>query len=116
MGTLDLGRIVHIDLPDDVLAHVQAVIIAKLRVHEPILVGWTTPDGGHDEVLVNPSMPIVIRYDLDEDRRLDRRWLNRLMMAANSVQGLQIRPELVEALRAIEGEAMDAASAGGGGS
>ena len=49
MGTLDLGRIVHIDLPDDVLAHVQAVIIAKLRVHEPILVGWTTPDGGHDE-------------------------------------------------------------------
>lgn len=113
MGTLDLGRLACIDLPDDVLAHVQAVIIAKLRVHEPILVGWGVADGGHDEVLVNPSMPIVIRYDLDEDRRLDRRWLNRLMVAANSVQGLQIRPELIEALRAIDDEAMDGASAGG---
>jgi hypothetical protein len=112
LGTLDLGRLACIDLPDDVLAHVQAVIIAKLRVHEPILVGWAAPDGGHDEVLVNPTMPIVIRYDLDEDRRLDRRWLNRLMMAANSVQGLQIRPELVAALRAIDDEAMDGASAG----
>ena len=85
MGTLHLGRIVRIDLPDDVLAHVHAVVIAKLRVHEPILIGWTEPDGRHDEVLVNPSMPVVITYDLDEDRRLDRRWLNRLMMSANAV-------------------------------
>ncbi|MBM7505349.1 hypothetical protein ACFPER_17825 [Agromyces aurantiacus] len=111
MGSLHLGRIVRIDLPDDVLAHVHAVIIAKLRVHEPVLVGWTEPDGRHDEVLVNPSMPVVIRYDVDEERTLDRRWLNRLMISANAVQGLQLRPDVVEALRAIEGEAAGAAPA-----
>lgn len=116
LGTLHLGRIVRIDLPDDVLAHVHAVVIAKLRVHEPILIGWTEPDGRHDEVLVNPSMPVVITYDVDQDHRLDRRWLNRLMMAANAVQGLQLRPELLDALRSVEGEATtDAASAGAGG-
>jgi hypothetical protein len=118
LGTLHLGRIVRIDLPDDVLAHVHAVVIAKLRVHEPILIGWTGPDGRHDEVLVNPSMPVVITYDLDEERRLDRRWLNRLMMSANAVQGLQLRPGLLEALRSIEGagETTDAAATGPGGS
>ncbi|GGI48608.1 hypothetical protein BCL57_003311 [Agromyces flavus] len=115
MGSLHLGRLVRVELPDDVLAHVHAVILAKLRVHEPILLGWTQPDGRHEEVLVNPSMPIVITYDNDEERRLDRRWLERLMASANSVRGLQLRPEVVDALRSITEEAADAGGAATGG-
>jgi hypothetical protein len=115
LGTLMLGRIVSIDLPDDVLAHVHAVIIAKLRVREPVIVGWVADGGRHDEVMVNPTMPVLAQYDDDGEPRLDRRWLNRLMMAANAVRGLQLTPELVEALRAIEGdgegESADAAAA-----
>ncbi|MGR0219626.1 DUF7882 family protein [Agromyces sp. ZXT2-6] len=111
MGTLMLGRIVTIDLPDDVLAHVHAVIIAKLRVREPVIVGWIVDGGHHDEVMVNPTMPILAQYDEDDEPHLDRRWLNRLMMAANGVRGLQLTPALVDALRAIEGEADAAASA-----
>lgn len=106
-----LGRIVTIDLPDDVLAHVHAVIIAKLRVREPVIVGWVADGGRHDEIMVNPTMPILARYDGDDERRLDRRWLNRLMIAANAVRGLQLTPDLVDALRAIDGEPTDAAAA-----
>ncbi|MEI5583217.1 MULTISPECIES: DUF7882 family protein [unclassified Agromyces] len=109
MGNLMLGRIVRIDLPDDVLAHVHAVVIAKLRVREPVIVGWVADGGHHDEVMVNPTMPIIAQYDVDQDPSLDRRWLNRLMMAANGVRGLQLTPELVESLRAIDGDASDAA-------
>ena len=105
-----LGRIVSIDLPDDVLAHVHAVIIAKLRVREPVIVGWVADGGRHDEVMVNPTMPVLAQYDDDGEPQLDRRWLNRLMMAANAVRGLQLTPELVDALRAIEDETTDAAA------
>ena len=105
-----LGRIVTIDLPDDVLAHVHAVVIAKLRVREPVIVGWIDDAGHHDEVMVNPTMPILAQYETDDEIRLDRRWLNRLMMAANGVRGLQLTPELVDALRAIEAETTDAAA------
>jgi hypothetical protein len=104
-----LGRIVRIELPDDVLAHVHAVVIAKLRVREPVIVGWIADGGHHDEVLVNPTMPIIAQYEAEEEPRLDRRWLNRLMMAANAVRGLQLTPELIDALRAIEDPSKDAA-------
>jgi hypothetical protein len=105
-----LGRIVSIDLPDDVLAHVHAVVIAKLRVREPVIVGWVAESGRHDEVMVNPTMPILAQYDGDDEPQLDRRWLNRLMVAANAVRGMQLTPELVDALRAIDAEPKDAAA------
>ncbi|MGR2751287.1 DUF7882 family protein [Agromyces arachidis] len=108
MGSLSLGRIVTVDLPDDVLAHVHAVIIAKLRVREPVVVGWVAEGGHHDEVMVNPAMPVLAQYD-DDDAQLDRRWLNRLMMAANGVRGLQLTPDLVDALHAIQDEPADPA-------
>ncbi|MGR0318283.1 DUF7882 family protein [Agromyces sp. ZXT2-3] len=103
MGTLHLGRLTRIDLPDAALAHVHAVLIAKLRVHEPVLLGWAMPDGRRDEVLVHPTLSIVVRYDEDDSCRLDRAWVERLMRAANGVGGLQLTPELVEGMAAVGG-------------
>lgn len=113
LGNLMLGRIVTIELPDDVLAHVHAVIIAKLRVREPVIVGWVAEGGHHDEVMVNPTMPILARYETDDEPRLDRRWMNRLMVAANAVRGLQLDPELIDALRAIDPESTDSSAVPG---
>ncbi|GAA2028486.1 hypothetical protein GCM10009819_10130 [Agromyces tropicus] len=102
MGTLHLGRIVRIDLPDEVLVHVHVVVIAKLRVHEPVLVGWTSPEGTHDEVLVHPSMPVAVTFDDERDLRLDRRRVDLLMRSANGVGGLQLTPELLGALAELD--------------
>ena len=104
MGTLLLGRIARIDLDDDVLAHVHAVIIAKLRVREPVSIAWVSEEGLRDEIIVNPATTVVTRFASPESQRLDRMWLNRLMIAANSTRGLNITPELVQAFR-LEREA-----------
>ncbi|RXZ46296.1 hypothetical protein [Agromyces binzhouensis] len=108
MGTLHVGRITRIDLPDIVLAHVHAVVIAKLRIHEPVLVGWISPEGHRDEVLVHPTMPVVVNYDADDRIGLVRDWLERLMRSANGVGGLQLTPEAIEELAAIGGTRVDA--------
>ena len=92
-----LGRIVRIELPDDVLAHVHAVVIAKLRVREPVIVGWIADGGQHDEVLVNPTMPIIAQYEAEEEPRLDRRWLNRLMTTGQLDESLRWTREAVTA-------------------
>ncbi|WP_438855174.1 DUF7882 family protein [Agromyces sp. M3QZ16-3] len=99
---LHVGRITRIDLPDAVLAHLHAVLIAKLRVHEPVLLGWIAPDGRRDDVLVHPSMPLVVRYDAEDPAALDRSWLERLMRSANGVGGLQLTPEMIDAMRALD--------------
>ncbi|WP_353827217.1 DUF7882 family protein [Agromyces litoreus] len=104
MGTLDLGRIMRIELPDDLTHHVHAIVIAKLRLNEPILVGWTTPDGHHDELLVHPSMPVIVSYEDERNLGLDRRRLEFLMRAANGIRGLQVTPELITALDELDGE------------
>jgi len=106
LGTLHVGRITRIDLPDTVLAHLHAVILAKLRVREPVLVGWIAPDGRRDEVLVHPAMSIVVCYDADDGLILDRAWLERLMRSANGVGGLQLTAQAIEEIAAI-GERVD---------
>lgn len=112
MGTLLLGRIARIDLDDDVLAHVHAVIITKLRVREPVSIAWTSDDGLRDEIIVNPATTVVTRFDSPESQQLDRMWLNRLMIMANSTRGLTITPELVHAFRLEREPAASAAHVG----
>jgi hypothetical protein len=99
VGTLLLGRIARIHLDDDVLAHVHAVIISKLRVREPVSIAWVSEEGLRDEVIVNPSTTVVATFESATPPKLDRAWLNRLMMAANSVRGLNLTPQLVQAFR-----------------
>lgn len=108
MGTLLLGRIARIHLEDDVLAHVHAVIIAKLRVREPISIAWVSEAGLRDEIIVNPATTVVARFDSPQAPPLDRAWLNRLMIAANTVRGLNLTPQLVESFR-LERDAAAAA-------
>ena len=114
MGTLLLGRIARIHLDDDVLAHVHAVIISKLRVREPVSIAWVSEAGLRDEIIVNPSTTVVAQYDSATTPRLDRAWLNRLMMAANSVRGLNLTPQLVQAFRLDQDAAASAAGPGAG--
>ena len=110
MGTLLLGRIARIHLEDDVLAHVHAVIIAKLRVREPISIAWVSEAGLRDEIIVNPATTVVASFDSPQAPQLDRAWLNRLMIAANSVRGLNLTPQLVQSFR-LERDAAASAAA-----
>jgi len=64
-----------------------------------VSIAWVSEEGLRDEIIVNPSTTVVARFESAAPPRLDRAWLNRLMMAANSVRGLTLTPQLVQAFR-----------------
>ncbi|MEI5583859.1 MULTISPECIES: DUF7882 family protein [unclassified Agromyces] len=90
MGSLTIAGLAVIELDDDLVAHLHAVLVAKLRRGEPVLLEWT--DGGEhaQQIWVHPSAGVLATYDLPHPPDLDRRWLDRLMIAANSVSGISI--------------------------
>lgn len=90
MGTLRIGQEVIPDLDDTLLEHVFVVVISKLRRQEPVLLSWRNPSGYAEQALVNASMLVHARYTSLERVPLEREWLERLMVAANSNRGLSL--------------------------
>jgi hypothetical protein len=82
------------DVDDALLAHLQQVILAKLRRHESFLVTLPALEHGREvrEALwMNPAVPM--RFVLDEVERLplDLELLEVMMMEANTVSGIVLR-------------------------
>jgi hypothetical protein len=88
MGTLHLGHEAVVELDDDLLEHVFAVLVAKLRRNEPVLLRWENHDAQLEQILVNASAPLRATFDSQRSDRLDRAWLECLMVAANSNAGI----------------------------
>ena len=81
-----------------------------VRVREPISIAWVSEAGLRDEIIVNPATTVVASFDSPQAPQLDRAWLNRLMIAANSVRGLNLTPQLVQSFR-LERDAAASAAA-----
>ncbi|MBM7503881.1 hypothetical protein ACFPER_10365 [Agromyces aurantiacus] len=88
MGLIRIDRVAAIELDDGLLDHVFAVIIAKLRRHEPVLLQWVDPEGHSQQVFVNPSCALIAQFGTEERAPLDHAELERLMIAANSTGGI----------------------------
>jgi hypothetical protein len=99
MGLITIDRLASIEVDDELLDHVFAVLIAKLRRHEPVLLQWYDERGCREQAFVNPTRPLIVVFDSAERSRLDRGRLARLMIAANSTGGicLAAAAECVEA-------------------
>ncbi|MEA9985708.1 MULTISPECIES: ATP-dependent DNA ligase [Subtercola] len=81
------GTDLHFD--DRLLAHLQAVITAKLRRDEKFGFTCSAGDGGgYVSVWVHPAIPLVFRFDGAERPTLNRAWIEALMQSANSGGGL----------------------------
>lgn len=97
MGTLIYGptaREIRID--DRVLAHLQVVIIAKLRRGESFAFTWekSADDGsGHNTVWVHPSIAIEFAFLGSRRIPLNRAWVEDLMRTANTSSGLELVAE-----------------------
>ncbi|RFA11536.1 hypothetical protein B7R21_12595 [Subtercola boreus] len=94
MGTLtygSAGTVLHFD--DRMLAHLQTVIMAKLRRDEKF--GLTSAHGptGLTSVWLHPSIPLVFTFDSSDRPQLNRAWVELLMQSANSGSGLSVVPE-----------------------
>lgn len=82
-----------IQFEDRLLAHLQAVIAAKLCRCESLVMSWRDPaDAGArlNSVWLHRSIALYFRYDGSRPPTIDKVLLARLTSAANSPHGLTI--------------------------
>ena len=106
MGLLSYNATTRFDIDDRTLAHIEAVIFAKLRRGEAFLFTWSrAPEegAGRTTVWLNRASRLAFRRRWDTRIALNHDWIARLMSAANSPGGLYAVPETT-----------DAAASGGG--
>ena len=97
MGTLLYGLPpAEIEIEDRLLAHLKPVIVAKLRRAEPFLLSWSiaTEDGsGRRSIWMHPSIPLQFAFVGSRRPLLNKAWLDQMMQAASSNEGLIIMDE-----------------------
>jgi hypothetical protein len=85
-----------IDIEDRTLAHLQIVMVAKLRRSEGFLFTWR--EGGTDvdarrSVWVHPAIPLQFAYSDRVVPEISRAWIDALSITSHSAGGLRIVPE-----------------------
>lgn len=81
---------------DRVLAHLRAVISAKLSRGESFTVSWTHPSGqqpGRSTIWVSPSIPLRFVFDGPDPIPLNPAWVQQLAQSVNSSGGIQVIDE-----------------------
>jgi hypothetical protein len=90
MGTLTYAD-VDIEFDDRVLAHLQIVIVNKLRRRESFAMSWRDADDvgdGRSAIWIDPSIPLYFKFDGSRVPSIDREWLTALAESADSSRGL----------------------------
>ncbi|MDN3494871.1 hypothetical protein QL996_02940 [Planococcus sp. APC 4015] len=96
MGKFIYDEDIKVDFDDRVLAHLQAVMVAKLRRQESFLLSWkdnATIGDGRSTVWLHPRASIVFKYYGSRTPALNRTWIDQLMYNANQPHGLYVTPE-----------------------
>ena len=97
MGKLIYGQTIEVVFDDRVLAHIQLVIGLKLRRDESFFFSWRDEQSvgdGRSVIWLDPSIPLVFRYNGGHMPKINREWLEALTISSNSSQGLQLTEEV----------------------
>lgn len=96
MGRFLYGTDTAATFDDRTLAHLQAVILTKVRRGEGFLFSWSddmSTGGGRTGVHLHANSTLAFRYTRSETVTLNPAWLQVLTEAANSGTGLYLVPE-----------------------
>jgi hypothetical protein len=98
MGVLNYGSSGQhpIELDDRALVHLQMVVSSKLRLRQSFFFSWLESvdgGGGRGSIWIDAAIPISFTYASSQRYKVNREWLDALMISANSVNGLQLTPE-----------------------
>jgi hypothetical protein len=97
-----MGKIIYgpggssFEVDDRTLAHLQLVILMKLRRNETFpFTWWPERNAGQGRVTVwfHPAQEVQFSYSGSKVPDINRRWVEELLMAANSGTGLRAMPE-----------------------
>ena len=100
MGTLKYDGVT-VDFEDRLLAHLEIVIVQKLRRQEPFLMTWQDDvgaAGGRSGIWLHPSSLLFFHFSGREKVEIDHDWLMKLMASANSAMGLFVSDDAGEAV------------------
>ncbi|HWH97670.1 MAG TPA: hypothetical protein VNS80_04820 [Pseudolysinimonas sp.] len=93
MGSLHYGSPpATFELDDRVLAHVELVMLAKLRRNESFALTVDEPKGGRSTIWINASSTLRFEFTAATDD-INRAWLDELIDSANTTTGMRILPE-----------------------
>jgi hypothetical protein len=105
-----MGRFIYdtaanaVDIEDRTLAHLRIVVMNKLRRSEPFMFDIEVGDGsGRRSFWIHPSVPLQFHFFGSRQPRINRAWIEELMQAASSPNGLSIVPEPPEENAPLEG-------------
>jgi len=95
MGSLTYDRVV-VEFEDRMLAHLQMVIIQKLRRGESFLLSWrdaAVVGDGRSSAWLHPAIPLYFKFAGGHAPSINPTWLAQLTRSANSSQGLVVTAE-----------------------
>lgn len=96
MGKFIYDGDIKVEFEDRLLAHLQAVIMAKVRRGESFPFTWKDDisiGGGRTTVYIHPNVSMVFKYHGSRNPQLSTSWLHALTYNANSGRGLYVVPE-----------------------
>lgn len=81
------------EIDDRTLAHVELVVLAKLRRNESFALTLDAPKGdGRSTIWVNSSSTLRFEFEA-QSHDINRVWLDELIDSANTTLGMRIVPE-----------------------
>ena len=96
MGTLTYDSTLAADFDDRTLVHIQFIIGAKLRRNEPFFFTWKDDSSigdGRSTIWVHPAVSLTFKYFGSRVPAINLKWIDVLMLSANSTAGMQLVPE-----------------------
>lgn len=96
MGSLTYATAgLEIEFDDRTLAHLQVVIVAKLRRDEGFVFSWkdAASGDGRSSIWMDRSIPLHFRFSGEDAPALNRAWLEVLTVTANGPGGLRVVEE-----------------------
>nr|BFF09239.1 hypothetical protein GCM10025699_05420 [Microbacterium flavescens] len=95
-----MGRFIYdtsanaVDIDDRTLAHLRIVMMNKLRRSEPFMFDVEVGDGsGRRSFWIHPAVALQFHFFGDRQPRINRHWIEALMLSASGPSGLSIVPE-----------------------
>ena len=97
MGTFVYGSgALRVEFDDRVLAHLQAVIGVKVRRNERFFFSWFDTQAvgdGRSAAWIAPEIPLAFRFTSARQHRLNRAWVESMILSAGSPAGLVLTQE-----------------------
>jgi hypothetical protein len=114
MGTLQYDGVL-VEFDDRLLAHLQIVIVQKIRRGESFLMSWRdAPEtgDGHSAIWIHPTQNLYFKFMGSRSPAINQDWLEQLTLSANSPRGLLVMREGSKADTPTNADVAESKSAG----